>query len=571
MDTAPKRLPLLQSYIEKWADLSPERAAMIQSEDGRTISYAQFVQMSELYALRLLAMGIRKGDRISTMLLTVPEHFFLMYACFKIGAVVAPIDMRLKEHEVVHDLDKIKPKAFFFLGQTPARDFRTVGATVQDNCPYVEHLVQFATSAEEEVLEGAISVADWLSPEKIQSIKTDQLLQQLLDECGRQLETRTSALIIYTTGTTGSPKPAVLCHENIIAQNDILAQGINFAHGEELRFIVNLPPSHVAGTSELPMTTWFLGGTAILLRRFDARLTLKAIQDYRATCLGMLPVQYRMVWALPDYKEYNLSTLRFAAYAGAAVDVPFLQQLASMAPAFGCGIGMTENAGFATFTPPGISVEEMAGQVGRAFPEIALVTVRNPMGADGTAGDEVPDDQSGEICYHPPIVFLGYYNMPEETAKTISKEGILYTGDMGYFKDIGNYRALYLEGRRKFMIKQKGYNVFPDEVAAFIAQHPKVAMVDVLGQPHRLFDEGIFAFVIPKQGVDCSAEELLSYCKGIASYKRPQHIEFWKEGAIFPLTSFGKVNKIEMNKLASEVVAQLRQEGKWDAGKERAE
>ncbi len=566
MDTPPKRLPLLQSYIEKWADLYPERAAMIASEDGRTISYAEFVEMSELYALRLLAMGIRKGDRVSTMLLTVPEHFFLMYACFKIGAVIAPIDMRLKEHEVVSDLDKIKPKAFFFLGQTPARDFRMVGAALQNNSPYIEHLVQFTTSAEEEVLEGAISVADWLNPEKIQSIKSDQLLRQLLDECGRQLETRTAALIIYTTGTTGSPKPALLCHENIIAQNDILARGINFAPGEELRFIVNLPPSHVAGTSELPMTTWFLGGTAILLRRFDPLLTLKAIQGYRATALGMLPVQYRMVWALPEYKEYNLSTLRFAAYAGAAVDVPFLQQLASMAPAFGCGIGMSENAGFATFTPPGISVEEMAGQVGRAFPEIALVSVRNPMGADGTAGDEVPDGQSGEICYHPPIVFLGYYNMPEETAKTISKEGILYTGDMGYFKDIGSYKALYLEGRRKFMIKQKGYNVFPDEVAAFIAQHPKVAMVDVLGQPHRLFDEGIFAFVILKQGVDCSAEELLSYCKGIASYKRPQHIELWKEGTIFPLTSFGKVNKIEMNKLASEVVAKLRQEGKWDAG-----
>lgn len=229
------------------------------------------------------------------------------------------------------------------------------------------------------------------------------------------------------------------------------------------------------------------------------------------------------------------------------------------------GLGMTENAGFATFSPPGIPPEEMAGQVGRAFPELAEVTVRKPMREDGTAGDELPDGELGEICYHPPIVFLGYYNQPEETARTVSREGILYTGDMGYYKDMGTYRALYMSGRRKFMIKQKGYNVFPDEVSAFIAEHPKVAMADVVGVPHRIFDEGIFAFVQPKPGMEVTEEEILQHCQGIASYKRPQHVELWPHDRPWPLTRLAKVDKIELQNIASAIIEKLRENGKWDA------
>lgn len=158
---------------------------------------------------------------------------------------------------------------------------------------------------------------------------------------------------------------------------------------------------------------------------------------------------------------------------------------------------MTENAGFVIFTPPGISVEEMAGQVGRAFSNLAEVPVLRPINEDGTAGKELPDGEIGGIFHHPPIVFLGYYNMPEETAKAISKKGILYTGDLGYFKDMGSYRALYLAGRRKFVTKQKRYNVFPDEVESHIAGLEGVDVAEVVGIKHEVFDEGIFAFVRP--------------------------------------------------------------------------
>jgi acyl-CoA synthetase (AMP-forming)/AMP-acid ligase II len=314
------------------------------------------------------------------------------------------------------------------------------------------------------------------------------------------------------------------------------------------------------------MTCMALGGTAVMLRIFDPRASLDAIQAHRVTALGMIPTQYRMLWNQPDYDAYDLSSVENAAYAGAAGDLTFLRRLQKMAPQTFTGIGMTENAGFATCTPAGLTPEEMVGQVGRAFPDLAEVTVREPMQADGCAGAELPIGEIGEICYHPPIVFAGYFRMPEETANAVSKEGILYTGDLGRFEDKGTYRALYLSGRKKFMIKQKGYNVFPEEVEDHIARMDGVAAAEVVGMPHDIFDEGIFAFVQPEAGKSIFQEQVMNHCKEIASYKRPQHVAIWPANDAFPLTRTAKVDKLALKNRAADIIADLRREGGWDRG-----
>jgi fatty-acyl-CoA synthase len=560
------RLPLLNSYVEYWAKQKPDRHAMIQHEDGKIVTYKQFLKLIDFFALRLLDIGIKKGDRVATMLVLFPEHLILMYACFKIGAIIAPIDVRLKNEEVVRDLNKINPKAFFFLGRTPVRDFRDVGRTVKEKCPSVKHLIQMTPDPKPgEIIDGAISITEMMDKKRLIILKLRDIFARELASAYRTIEPRTPTLIIYTTGTTGDPKPALLCHENIIVQNEILARGINVDAGGEFRILINLPPSHVGCVTEAFMTTMFLGGTAVLLRIFDVKLTMEAIEKHKATVLGQIPTQFRMLWAHPDYEKHDLSSLQSAIYAGSQVDVEFLRRLSEMAPAFGTGIGMTENAGFATFTPPGIPVEEMEGQVGRAFPDLAEVTIRKPMNPDGTAGEKLPDGEVGEICYHPPIVFLGYYNMPEETVKTISQEGILYTGDLGYFKNMGTYCALYLSGRRKFVIKQKGYNVFPAEVEEHITGLDGVDIVEVIGMPHKLTDEGIFAFVRPTKGTTLTPEMIMEHCQNIASYKRPQHVEIWPADKDFPLTRSTKVDKMELQKFAESIIEELRRRGKWDA------
>ena len=565
MNTNDWKLPLLNSYIEKWAKETPEKPALVQHEDDKTITYKKFDSLVDYFALRLLDMGIRKGDRVATMLVLIPEHVLLMYACFKIGAIIAPLDVRLKEMEVVRDIDKIKPKAFFFLGNTPVIDFREMGKAVRDNCPYVEHLVQFTPDPEAgELLDGAISITDMMAKSKLIGLKLKNIFTRLLEKTYARIDAKTPALIIFTTGTTGEPKPAVMCHENIIIQNEVLNRGIGL-DGNDMVMLVNLPPSHVGCVTEQLMTTLYLGGTAVILRIFDPKLTLDAIEKRKVGIFGQIPTQFRIEWGLPEYKDYDLSSLEYAIYGGSAVDTVFLKQLSQMAPNFGTGLGMTETAGFYTFTPKGISVEEMAGQVGMAFEDLAPVSIRMPVQADGTAGEELADGEIGEICVSGPIVFQGYYDLPEETDRAITRDGWLYTGDMGFFKDMGTYKALYLAGRQKFVIKQKGYQVFPDEVQDFIASHPKVDVVDVVGVSHNIFDEGILAFVRPKKGEELLLEEIMEHCQGIASYKRPQHIEIWPEDKEFPLTRVAKVDKKELKLAAEAIVEELRRQGRWDA------
>jgi len=557
------KLPLLNNYIEKWAKETPDKTAIIQYEDDRVLTYKKLLSLSDFFALRLLDMGIEKGDIVATQLVLFPEHSALMFACLKIGAVFAPLDLRLKKEEVRRDLDKIKPKIFVFHGKTPQINFNEIGKYIRKNCDYIEHFVQVLANPDQDgTIEGAITIQEMMSKPKLIWLKIKDIFSGGLSRAYKNVSTKTPAIIIFTTGTTGEPKPALMNHENVIVQNKILATGIRLESSDKI--LVNLPPSHVGCITETMMTMFFLGGTAVFLKIFNVAASLKAIEKYKITVLGQIPTQFRMMWNEPDYSEYDLSSLRYAVYAGSAVDVEFLKKLETMAPNIGTGLGMTETAGFVTFTPYDISVEEMAGQVGHSFDDLAKVSIRQPMNKDGSAGEELPDGENGDICYHPPIVFMGYYNYPEATKKAISKEGILYSGDLGYFKDMGSYKALFLSGRAKFIIKQKGYQVFPDEVQSFIAEHPKVNQVNVVGVKHKLFDEGIFAFVKSEKDVAVTSEELMDFCKNIAAYKRPQHIEIWPEDKPFPLTRTTKVDKIELIKEAQKIVDELRKKGQWD-------
>lgn len=558
-------LPLLNSYIEDHARQTPDKVALLQHEDGKTITYRQFVNLVDYFALALLDLGVRPGDRVATMLPLVPEHVLLMYACFKVGAICATLDLRLKEQEVVRDLNKVEPKVFFFLGNTSLRDFRSTGQAAQAGCPTLEHLVQFTPDpAPGELLPGALAITQWMDKKKLAWLKVKDLFTRRLANTYAQVTPDTPALMIFTTGTTGAPKPAMLSHHTILVQNEVLKRGAQME--SDVRMLVNLPPSHVGCVTECLMTPLYIGGTAILLRIFDPKATLEAIQKRGVNTLGMIPTQYKLIWSQPDYAGYDLSSLRTVVYGGASVDVTFLHRLAQMAPKFGTGLGMTEGGGFITYTPPGTSVEDMAGQVGCAFDDLAVLTVRAPMNSAGTAGPELPDGEVGEICYHPPLVFSGYYKQPEATAQVRSKEGLLYSGDMGYYKEVGGQRVLFLAGRRKFIIKQSGYNVFPEEVEAHIAQLPGVEMCAVLGLPHDILGDGIFAFVRPQAGAQLGTAGVLAHCKHIASYKRPQHVEIWPAEKPFPLTRTMKVDKLALLEEAQAVVARLQAEGRW--GKE---
>ncbi|HUU04107.1 MAG TPA: class I adenylate-forming enzyme family protein [Myxococcota bacterium] len=551
---------LLHGVLAKWAREKPDALAIIDADTKDEISWQRFDQTTTALALKLIEMGFCKGDYFATSLPLLTEHIFLEYACFKIGVIVVPLDLRLKGPEVIRSLSLVKAKGFAFLGRTPLADFRQLGQAVMENCPFVKHFVQFSPAAD--TIKGATSAFDLaeqagqLAAEALANPGGSGLLlsyRQALES----IDENDGALVIFTTGSTGYPKPALLSHRNITCQNMCLAHGIGI--DEQACMLVNLPPSHVGCQTEQLMTTIWNGATAVILHIFDPQKTLQAIQDYKVTVFGQIPALFNLEWRLPDYDKFDLSSLKFAIYGGQQVSRQFLDKLSGMAPGFGTGLGLTETAGFCTYSPLDGTVDDILAGVGYAMP-VYPISIRAPMRKGGLAGDELPTGQTGNICFKGPQTFLGYVNNPEATTETISRDGLMYTGDLGFYDESG----LHFAGRAKQVIKPKGYQVFPAQVEDhFCELAALVAMCGVVGVEHEIFSEGIVAFIEKKPGVEITQEMLIKHAKGIAAYMRPAHYVLIEPGE-FPLNRVAKTDYLMLKERALAEVARLREQGGWD-------
>ena len=552
---------LLHGVVAKWAKEKPDIFALRIFDTKKDYTYQQFDQASTALALKLLKMGFKKGDFLATSLPFLAEHIFLEYACFKIGVIHAPLDLRLKAPEVIRSLEMIQAKGFAFLGKTPVADFSMLGKAVKDSCKFINTFIQF--SPPNEVIDGAIS-AFTLAAEAEAEAKAIMANPANSPELADYMKVASSineddgAQVIYTTGSTGFPKPALLSHRNITCQNMCL--GAAFGMDENPCMLVNLPPSHVGGQAEQLMTPLFYGGTAVVMHIFDAEKSLQAIQDYKVDSFGQIPALFAMQWRLPNYSDFDLSSLRFALYGGQQVSRQFLEQLARMAPKYGTGLGLSETAGFVTYSPLDWPVEDLVNGVGFDMP-VTPLTIREPIKEDGTAGDELAPGETGEICFSGPQIFLTYVNNEEAYRKTVSTDGYCYTGDLGWKDDTG----LHFAGRSKLVIKPKGYQVHPAQIENhFMALEKKVSACAAVGVPHEVFTEGVVAFIEKKPGVELSLEELESHAKGIAAYMRPLLYIILENGE-FPLNRVAKTDYVLLKESAKKDVEELRAKGGWDA------
>jgi acyl-CoA synthetase (AMP-forming)/AMP-acid ligase II len=550
----------LFDWVDRWAKEKPDEIALIEYNTGEKITWKDFATKSKAFAAKLLSMGIKKGDIIATTLVLIKEHVYLMYACYRIGAIIAPLDPRLKAHEVDQCFKQMKPKAYFSLGNTPVTDFRPIitemikkhGVQNGGSCA---HFIQFQKEPDQ-IVNGAVGILKFAAD--IKKIFIKALITGKVKKAQKLVTKRDPLLIIFTTGSTGYPKPALLCSENILVQNIGLSVAFDIETTDKM--LVNLPPSHVGCTTEQMATTIFSGGVSVLLHVFKPDESLDAIQKHKVTAFGQIPALFAMEWRLPNYKDYDISSLKFALYGGQAVTRQFLEQLSAMAPKFGTGLGLTEIGGFCTYSPLDGTVDDILASIGFDMP-LCPISIREAMNEDGTAGREKPAGELGEICFSGPQVFLGYLNDPESTKKTVSTEGILYTGDLGFYDDKG----LHFAGRSKLMIKPKGNNVFPTEIEEYISANlkAKVAGVAVVGAEHELFTEGIMAFIEKKPDTQLSVDEVNEVCKGIASFKRPSHVVIL-ESEPLPLNRVAKTDYVILKSRAAEIVKELRSKGGWD-------
>jgi len=542
---------LLHGALAYWAARRPDQKALMSADGSRTVTWDEFDRVTQALACELLRRGFARGDYLVTLLPMSVDHVLLEYSCFRIGVIVAPLDLRLTLSEVLRSVEILRPRGFAGLGVKGPFDFRPLWKTLQAKCPWIEHWIAVDSN---EAIAGTRSLAAIATDAERTATEADAAVVAVISPAEDD-----GALVIFTTGSTGSPKPALLSHRNITGQNMCIC-GTFFGGDRGPRTLVNLPASHVGGQTEALMSTLFGGGTAILLEIFDAGRSLRAIAQQQAEILAQIPAMYSLEWMLKEYDAHDLSSLKFAAYGGNAVSRPFMDQLATMAPVIGTGLGLTEAAGFCTYIQAEAAGREaILSGLGVEMP-IYPCSIRQAMRADGNAGDELAAGEMGNVCFRGPQTFLGYVNDPEATAQAISRDGFLYTGDLGYKDSEG----LHLTGRAKWVIKSMGYQIFPGDVERHICNLVgKVANCVVVGVTHAVVSEAVVAVVEMKPSVELKRKELDQHARSLPSYMRPRHWIILEPGQM-PLNRVVKPDYLRAQEMARQEIAQLRERGEWD-------
>lgn len=492
---------------------TPDGLAVI-FEDQRLTWGEVDAQVSGL-AKSLLALGIQRGDRIGVLSPPRPEYLIAYLATARIGAILTGFSVQYTAREIIDYAKLVHPVAMIVVPELG------VGAKVGSLCkalPFVKHRISIGPAP----ADGLLPLHELIEQGQAQP---DGPMQAR----AAQLHEDDGAFIVFTGGSTGMPKPALLSHKNIVTS--VIAQNRTLDFRPTDRLMAHLPMNHVSGAVLVTSSAIHGGVTLVMLERFHPVKTLELVAREGVTLLGQVPTMYAMELMLPNFDSYDLSSLRQVIIAGAPTPEPIMRQVATMAPRAVHAYGLTEATGMVAYTGPDDGADVLVHSVGRVIEEAGVRIVDD-------AHRPLPANEVGEIALRGDVVMLGYYGHPEETARQIDEEGWFYTGDMGKL-DERDY--LHILGRKKEMYISGGYNVYPLEVEAYMDTHPDVIASACIGRPDPVMGEAGVIFVTLKPGAETTRRELRAHCKqGLARYKQPRYI--YVVDAL-PTTAVGKVDK----------------------------
>jgi len=511
-------------YLEHWAERDPHRTAL--SFGDMTVSYAELDAMSDRCAQALLQLGVARGDRVATILPPRPEFVVTFIAANKIGAILVPLDVGFR----AADLRR-------FLGASEPGVLVTVNGADDDSI--LDRLRQL-----DDVLQDTTIVT--LEPSDLGRC-FDDLIGAADDRSDQLAEAKAArapedgALIIFTGGSTGVPKAALLSQGNVAATCRIEGESLGRTlaqqgHEGQARVLGNLPPSHVGGALELIAVPLAAGWQVVLQERWSPYPVLEAIVERQVTLLGAVPTMYAIMLSLPDLDRFDLSSLKIALLSGEKVAIELLRGVRDrLCPQVVVGYGSTEAGSEVTFTEPGDALELLAsGYVGEALPGVKLAII-----------DEhdrpLPPGEVGEVLVGGPLTIAGYFRMPEEDAVGFTEDGMCRTGDLGYLTESG---ALVIQGRKKQIIRVGSYTVLASEVEEVVLSHPDVAVAAALGVPHEIYGEVVWLVVASKEGRALDVDGLAELCRSqLAAFKVPRRIEVRDE---IPMSRVGKIDRVRL-------------------------
>ncbi len=515
----------------------PKRNAII--DESGPLTYEQLSARVDRLARGLIELGVAKGDKVGLWMPNVPEWIVAYFAVARIGAVVVPMNTRYKSHEVQYILENSEATTLFMVDTFVGIDYRAMISEVRNKLPNLKHVIVAGEKGR-----------DMHSFNEVEDIGAAHLGDKKLAEREATCDPQDNVFILYTSGTTGNPKGAMLSHHNI-AENAKQVTGVLHTTEKDV-FLLAVPFFHCFGCVMGIMGSITWGASIVPMTVFKAKEALELVEKEHVSILYGVPTMF--VLELEEYRKgkedgstYDVSSLRTGIMAGAPCPVEVMKGvLEELHCNVSIAYGLTEASPVITMTRFDDSIERRVETVGRALPGIEVKISdddRQPVAANET----------GELSCRGYNVMLGYYKMPDKTAAAIDKDGWLYSGDLATMDEEGYVKIV---GRKKDMLITGGFNVYPAEIEEYLFTHPKVQNVSVVGTLDKVMGEVAVAYIIPRKGMTIDPQEIVDYCVGeIANFKVPRYVAIVDE---FPMTQSGKIQKFHLQEATKEALEEGR-------------
>ena len=507
---------LLHQLVERNAIDNPENIAVVLKNEK--ITYRELDQKAEALALAFLENGVQKSDIVGILMPSRMEYIYATLAVWKIGAAILPINYHYTDNEISFALTNADVKHLVMIDRYAKYNYLERLKNIRSMTPGLKKVYLLSDNEHS----GTIDFQHLLEGEYDHLTARYKDIQAAINE-------EDIAFIVYTGGTTGIPKGAIVTHK--------ARYSVDKSWGDELKvdssdvILVDLPLFHLYVWHTI-IRSFISGARIVLMEEYETKQSLDLIQKEKVTFLAQVPTMYIYQYSHPGIEQYDLSSLRIGLTGGSVFPEEIFNDVQEKLG--GIRIinfyGLTEDGGAVTLNRIDENDYQSMKTVGKPIPGVELKIV------DDNRND-VPLNVTGEIALRSSWI-RGYYNNPEETAKAIDEDGWLYTGDSGSL-DEDNY--LVLKGRKKDMFISGGENIYPAEIEAVLQKHPDIMMVAVIGTPHDKMGEVGKACVVTNENSKLAGEQVIDYCKGkLASIKIPREVVFLEE---LPLTAVGKIKK----------------------------
>ena len=529
----------LGQWVEHWAEQTPDKEFLVYSDRDLRFTWKQFNERVDNMSKGLISIGVTRGTHVGIWATNVPDWLTFLYATSRIGAVAVTVNTNYKQHELEFlmqdsDIHTLCITEGVFDGSYIDMVYRMLpelkdtqrGYVKSESFPCLRNIVFIG----QEKYRGMYNTAELL-------LLGRNVPNNKLDKLKAQVNCHDVVNMQYTSGTTGFPKGVMLSHYNIVNNGFYTGEHMEFTADDKL--CVCVPLFHCFGVVLASMAVLTHGCTQVMVERFDPLMVLASIHKERCTVLYGVPTMFIAELNHPMFDMFDLTCLRTGIMAGALCPIELMRKVSEkMYLQITSVYGLTETSPGMTQTCIDDPFEWRCNTVGRPYEYVEVAII------DPETGEHLPDNVQGEVCCRGYNIMKGYYKNPEATAEVIDANGFLHSGDLGIRDSNGNY---IITGRIKDMIIRGGENIYPREVEEFLYHLEGVQDVQVAAIPSKKYGEEVGAFIIQKEGVSLTPDEVRDFCRGkISRHKIPKYVLFVNE---YPLTGSGKIQKFKLKEI----------------------